>query len=114
MRSEIEDYRLMKGRCRNTSFYDDLFLQKTKAIFCQVIENLNANREIDKVAALSSIETIDRWDDDSHLAAAGFAGEYSQSKSRWPVTFEQFVEHLDGQDEFVQHTAELLVSVSIH
>lgn len=30
----------------------------------------------------------------------------------WPVTFEQFVEHLDAQDRFVKNLAELLVSVS--
>jgi predicted xylose isomerase-like sugar epimerase len=92
---------------RNTSFYDDLFLQKTKAIFCKVIDNLNANKEIDHVEALTSRETMARWDDNSQSGSTA-----GSSKTRWPVTFEQFVEHLDGQDEFVQDAAELLVSVS--
>lgn len=34
--------------------------------------------------------------------------------ARSKVTYEQFVQHLDGQDQFVKDIGELLVGVSVH
>ena len=43
-------------------------------------------------------------------AGAAMVARLARSK----VTYEQFVEHLDGQDQFVKDIGELLVGVSVH
>lgn len=96
---------------RNTSSYDDILLQKTKAIICQVLDNLNLHQEIQDVQALSGRETVERWSDDVRSISVS-SGAPPEEKKVWPVTFEQFVQHLDCQDRFTKNLAELLVSVS--
>jgi len=93
----------------NTSFFDDLLLQKTKGIVCQVLDNLNEHEEIAHVQALSSRETNERF---SNVIGIPSAEVRAHEKARRKVTFEQFVENLDGQDQFVKNLVEILVSVS--
>lgn len=106
----MEEEIVSQHAIRNTSSYDDILLQKTKAIICQVLDNLNQHQEIQDVQVLSGRETIERWDNDTSIIPS--QGSSQVEKRVWPVTFEQFVEHLDGQDRFVKNLAELLVSVS--
>ncbi|UZJ51624.1 hypothetical protein CBS101457_000944 [Exobasidium rhododendri] len=94
----------------NHAFFDDLLLQKTKGVVCQVLKELNESSEIEFVQALSSRETNERY---SNVTGVDASTLLEIDRARKGVTYEHFVENLDGQDQLVKNLVELLVSETV-